>query len=138
MQQAQIQAELTGLHSPDVYNLAKLRPDGPFGILVQAMVGPRDGDGEESFDFVLCTPEWFAANMKEGFIPGRPHLFVRMYSYPDLVKFLSDMCNSCHESSWSAVAEKIGRIGNRNLEITFHTGSRTKFIECCLRGGVRA
>jgi hypothetical protein len=52
--QAQIQAELKRLHSPDVYKLEDYEPEGPFGILVQAIVGPAGAGGCESFDIVVC------------------------------------------------------------------------------------
>lgn len=29
-----------------------------------AMIGPADGMGEESFESMLCTPDWFASKMK--------------------------------------------------------------------------
>src|SRR5450631_390127 len=41
MQKDTVEAELKKLHSPDVSDLRRFRPVGPFGILVQAMVGPQ-------------------------------------------------------------------------------------------------
>jgi hypothetical protein len=76
-----VQAQLRDLYSPDVASLEAYRPHEPFGILVMAMVGPLGGEGKESFDFTLCTPEWFAANLAEDLTPGRHYLFTRRYDY---------------------------------------------------------
>src|SRR5690349_8386080 len=81
MQQTHVVAELKQLHSPDVRSLREFCPSGPFGILVQAMIGPAGIDGEESFDVVLCTPEWLGSHMAREPMPGRHYLFVSHYNY---------------------------------------------------------
>jgi hypothetical protein len=101
-----IRATLRSLYSPDADPLENFLPDGPFGILVQALIGPADGPGEESFDFMLCTPEWFGSNMKEDIAIGRHHLFVKEFSYTRLEKFVRDYCTRCDGYSWQEVAEK--------------------------------
>ena len=46
---------------PGCLGIEKYSPgDAPFGFLLQAMIGPLDSDGEESFQLVVCTPDWFA------------------------------------------------------------------------------
>jgi len=112
----EIRAQLKKLYSPDVASLPDFRPDGPFGILVQAMVGPHGFDGEESFNIVSCTPEWFAANMAGQVVSGRHHLFVKQYSFQALSEFMQDYCSSCRGTSWSAVGEQVGRIGKWEFE----------------------
>jgi hypothetical protein len=61
------------LHSPDADALAEFTPEDPedFALLVQAMVGPRGEEAEESFNFVVCTPRWFDAQRFEKAFPGR-------------------------------------------------------------------
>jgi hypothetical protein len=45
-----VRATLKGLHSPDIEDLERWVPNGePFGFLLQAMIGPSDGSGAESF-----------------------------------------------------------------------------------------
>jgi len=116
LEKIEILADLKRLHSPDVDYLEQFSPNGPFGILVQAMVGPAGGEGEESFDIVVCTPEWFAQKMTSAVVPGRHFLFVRSYNYDALVSYLREYCNSLRGSSWRSIAEKVGRIGKWEFE----------------------
>jgi len=116
MQQTNIHAQLKRLHSPEAHSLEEFRPNGPFGILVQAIVGTVGTVGEESFDFMLCTPEWFDSNMSGQIALGRHYLFVREFDFEKLTKFVSDYCFSCTGSSWQSVAEKVGRLGKWEFE----------------------
>ena len=117
MQMNKIRAELRSLYSPDADPLESFTPSGPFGILVMAMIGPAGQEGHESFDFMLCTPEWFSSNMRDDIAMGGHHLFVRDYSYARLEKFVQDCCSSCgEETTWRAIAEKLGRLGKWEFE----------------------
>lgn len=53
-----MKAAIRQLHSPDIDDLKCWSPAEPecFGFLLQALVGPSDGEGEEPFDFVVCSP----------------------------------------------------------------------------------
>jgi len=52
-------AALKGLYSDDISDLKTYSPseDNNFGLLVRVMVGPMDGQGEESFEVLVCTPQ---------------------------------------------------------------------------------
>ena len=76
-----MRAELKSLFSPDADPLEDFAPTGPFGILVMALIGPAGQQGHESFDFVLCTPEWFSSDLREDLKMGRHYLFVRDFNY---------------------------------------------------------
>jgi len=54
-----MKAELKRIHCRDIFNSEKFYPDqkNVFGILLQVMVSPENGEGEQSFDVMLCTPE---------------------------------------------------------------------------------
>jgi hypothetical protein len=112
-----MRAELKSLYSPDANPLKDFAPAGPFSILVTAMIGPAGQQGHESFDFMLCTPEWFASNIREDFKMGRHYLFVRDFDYMQLERFVREYCGSCAEAPhWSALAEKLARLGKWEFE----------------------
>jgi Immunity protein 8 len=112
-----MRAELKSLFSPDADPLESFRPSGPFGILVMAMIGPAGQQGKESFDFVLCTPEWFSSNMRAEIEMGRHYLFVRDFDYARLEKFVQDYCRRCGEATtWQVLAEKLSRLGKWEFE----------------------
>jgi hypothetical protein len=112
-----MRAELRFLFSPDADPLETFMPTEPFGILVMAMIGPEGQEGHESFDFMLCTPEWFSSNMREETKIGRHYVFVRGFSYARLEKFVRDYCFDCGEqTTWGALAEKLGRLGKWEFE----------------------
>ncbi|WP_366097976.1 Imm8 family immunity protein [uncultured Bartonella sp.] len=59
-----MRAILKRLYSPDIYNLESYIPpeEENFCFLLQAMIGPLGGDGEESFDIEVFTPMWLYNN----------------------------------------------------------------------------
>jgi hypothetical protein len=112
-----MRAELKSLFSPAADPLEDFAPTGPFGILVMAMIGPVGEQGHESFDFMLCTPEWFSSNFHEDFKMGRHYVFVRDFSYAQLEQFVREYCVRCGEAtSWGALAEKLARLGKWEFE----------------------
>lgn len=114
-----MKAELRYLHSPDVFDLKAYEPPDPsnFCILVQAMVGPLGGNVEESFDFLVCTPNWLQNELaKNDYVFGRHYLFLPEYEYELLHKALVTLCNRFSEHNWQAIAEKLGRYGRWEFE----------------------
>jgi hypothetical protein len=107
-----MRAELKRLHSPDVASLETYVPTEPecFGIFVQAIVGPAGQDGEESFDFMLCTPRWLASR-EPAIVLGAHHLFVREYDYAAIEAFVRGFCARCEGETWDQVAGRVGALG---------------------------
>ena len=112
-----MKAALLRLHSPDVRVLAWWTPVGDFGILVQLMVGPNDGPGQESFDITLCTTGWLSERVKEhGILEARHHLIVDSYDYGRIEQYLGRRVSELEGESWGALANKLGRIGYWEFE----------------------
>ena len=114
-----MQAQLRRLHSPDVIELTTFRPEESdcFGFLLQVLAGPRGAEGEESFDVLVCTPEWLKRGHKStDFIIGRHYLIVFEYDYDRLFKYLDEYCSRCHGETWQEIAGQLGRLGKWEFE----------------------
>ena|SRR5215813_14642993 len=114
-----MRAQLKRLHSPDVLDLENFVPEPAdnFSFLLQIMVGPEGGPGEESFDVQVCTPEWLKRKFKTSdIVIGRHRLIVFEYNYPRLKSFLSRRCEKCVADTWLEIAEQLSRLGHWEFE----------------------
>lgn len=114
-----MRAVVRRLHSPDVHDLEAWAPEdsGCFGLLVQAFVGPRGGEGEESFDFIVCSPEWLARKHgKDAAVLGRHHLLLFKYDIEKIRKAIESVVERAEGSDWEEVAGKIARYGQWEFE----------------------
>jgi hypothetical protein len=103
---------LRRLHSPDAPDLERFTPNEPkhFGVLVQAMLGPENGEGEESFDFIMCTPSWLQARLGDDMPKwGRGYLLANEYCYADLLSIVTGLCRSVEAENWTGVAQQLAR-----------------------------
>jgi hypothetical protein len=113
-----MRATLKGLHSPSIDDLEGWSPgDEPFGFLLQAMIGPSDGPGEESFSLTVCTPEWFAAHrMDTGMVMGSRTLFVATYDYRAVKAYLERAAQRAEGKNWQEIAESLSWLGEWEFE----------------------
>ena len=88
-----------------------------FGILVQAMIGPDDSIGEESFDFVVCTIDFIKPILaSQGHLFGKDYLFVQHYEYDLIWKVIESLCSEISGSDWSEIGNKLTRYGKWEFE----------------------
>jgi hypothetical protein len=108
-----MRAKLKGLHSADVLDLENWTPEsGPFGFSLQAMIGPSDSEGAESFSLTVCTPEWFSLHrMNGGMTSGHHTVFVTNYNYRSLVVFLERAVQRAEGTTWRELAEGLAWLG---------------------------
>lgn len=114
-----MKAAIRRLHSPDVPDLESWIPVEPecFGFLLQVLVGPWGEDGEESFDFVVCSPEWLKRKYGEdAVILGRHHVLMFQYNFAHLKDAIESMVSRAEGRDWSEVATKIARYGAWEFE----------------------
>ncbi len=114
-----MRAELKYLHSPDVSDLANYSPTelDNFSILIQAIIGPQENEGGESFDFVFCTLKYVESLMeKDPFLFGRGYIIVKKYEYNLIKKIIQDLCNRTFGNDWNTIANKINRFGYWEFE----------------------
>jgi Immunity protein 8 len=109
-----MKAELKYFNSPDINDLENFKPQDPknFGFLLQIFVGLKGGDGEESFDIIVCTPSWLDSTYSSSDqIFGEHYIIVFEYNFQKLLTKISDFINRLDEESWELLASKIDRIG---------------------------
>lgn len=111
---------LRALHSPDTPT-EDLRDFSPhdaasFVLMVQAFVGPSDGPGEESFEFVVCTALGLAAKtLPKGFAFERL-LLLESWNAALVERAIGDLVRHASGASWPEVAEKIARFARWEFE----------------------
>jgi hypothetical protein len=113
-----MKANVRRFHSPDA-DLETFEPEDvrDVQVLVQIMVGPSGGPGEESFDVVVCTPSRLLRVVEdEGPLVGRHHLVVPIWDWPRIRLFLTDEVEAVDGVSWNDLASKLGRIGKWEFE----------------------
>jgi hypothetical protein len=114
-----ITAELRRMHSPDVLDLKNFSPakEEAFGILVQAMFGSKEMEGEESFDIVVCTPEWLRQRMNGSKLySGRHHLICSEFNFDALSDYLKRCAKEAAGADWKEIAIKLARVGKWEFE----------------------
>lgn len=107
-------AELHGMFSPDFDDMEHRLPPDPtcFGILVQAMIGPRGTDDSESFDFLVCTPSWLVGTVRPGeYRFGYGLLLMGRYDYRLLHAALTKLCNRTAGLDWPSIGDRLQRYG---------------------------
>jgi len=110
-----VRGKLKGLHSADVFNLETWSPgDEPFGFQLDAMIGPAESEGEESFGMTVCTPEWFAKKQMSGqtIRSGEHTLFLTKYDYRALWNFIERAAQRSEGEDWSEIAAKLSWLGH--------------------------
>lgn len=111
--------ELHSLHSADLWDMEGSLPEDPenFCLSVEASIGPRGALGEELFEFLVCTPNWLYRDLvSQSTIFGRHFLFVQRYDYRLIAETIEHLCASTSGSTWSEVAERLGRYGKWEFE----------------------
>lgn len=104
-----IRAHLKMLHIPGVSDPEHHHPPDPvsFRLLVQALIGVVGQDAADTFDFLVCTPAWLAANVTEP-LPAHGHLIVPTYDYHAIHAAIARLCDEATGPDWPAVAAQLG------------------------------
>ena len=114
-----IRAKVRAIYTSNMDELEAHAPPDPerFTVSVRAMVGPAEGDGQESFDINVCTPKWLEEQIeRETFVLGTHRLFVKAYDPPEIRKFITRTIERFSGGTWKEVAEKISRVAYWEFE----------------------
>ena len=114
-----MKAAIRRLHSPDISDLEGWIPDSPesFGFLLQALIGPEDSMGQESFDFVVCTPDWLRRKYgQDAVLLLRNHVIVFGYDFSRIRATLEKQVGRMHGNNWQELAKQLAQIGRWEFE----------------------
>ncbi|MET8763935.1 Imm8 family immunity protein [Lentzea sp. NPDC004782] len=113
-----MRAAVRAFISPDV-DLEDFRPDDPddFSFLLQALVGPADGEGEESVQFNVCTLASLASTMSsQRVLFGRSLVIVSTSRIGEILDSVRTAIERTEGASWADVAERLSRLGYYEFE----------------------
>ncbi|EWM14106.1 Imm8 family immunity protein [Kutzneria sp. 744] len=113
-----MKAQVRRFISPDV-ELDSYNPADPdnFSFLLQAIVGPNDGPGEESVQFIVCTPEALKDKVaREGVVLGRPLVIVDSPQVSRILIAIKSAIERTEGSTWQEVGGRLSRLGRYEFE----------------------
>jgi hypothetical protein len=108
-----MRAQIRHLLTPDI-DPTTFAPEDPerFMFVVQMLAGPYDGQGEESFQFTVCTPGWLHDHVnRKGPMPGAHHVIVGTFNWPTLEAFFQRLVLQSTGADWNEVTTKLSRYG---------------------------
>jgi hypothetical protein len=111
--------ELRRLHSPDIPDLSAPPQPGENRdcALVQAMAGPLGGEGEESFDFLVCTPAWISSQVApHSPVFGKHMLVVNQIDERTISEAIQGLCEQIEGATWQEVAAQLAAYGHWEFE----------------------
>jgi len=84
---------------------------------VRAQIGPTPGQGEEIFDFLVCSPEWVNEECRRtGYFMARRVLIVPQWD-PDLVKkAIEYVVSLVTADTWQEIASTLSSIASWEFE----------------------
>lgn len=104
-----------GIHSGQAHSTAlfQLATDLPAAVLARL----PGGEGEESFDFEVCTPGWLHELIRrDGPVNGRHHVIIDTFNWPALQSYFQKLVTRCPGQDWHEIAAKLSRYGHWEFE----------------------
>jgi hypothetical protein len=106
-----MRAELRELVTVEHGDLNAVRPaDDAFCVSLRALIGPVGAEGEESFDFHVCSPPWLEAELeRHGILSGRFRLIARRFDAKQIESYVRKRIAQATGPDWPTVANKLAR-----------------------------
>jgi len=105
--------ELKGLRSLELEdNLINYWPADAlnFSCWIRAMIGPKDQNGSEAFDMLVCTPTWLQNELASNkVLSGKGMIIVEEYDYDVILSYVEKKIMACNDKDWSESAIKLSR-----------------------------
>ena len=109
----------------EIYSLELTHPleefwpndESNFGISVRLMIGVEGEAESESFDILVCTPDWIKCQYSEDkCVWGRHMLIVLEYDFNLIKREIEHYIESCTGVNWQLIAQKLSRMGAWEFE----------------------
>ena len=113
-----MRAELRKLMTIEHGDLNAVRPaDDAFCVSLRALIGLVDAEGEESFDFDVCSPAWLEAELeRQSILSGRFLLIARDFDAKQIESYVRKRIAQASGPDWSTVANKLARWSSWEFE----------------------
>jgi Immunity protein 8 len=114
-----MKAEIKSLTGIDYEDLNTLVPKHPecFAVALRLMAGPEGLEGEESFDFDVCSPMWLEERLKnEEPVLLRHIVLMKTFDHAKIQSFVERYVAECEGKDWNEVGQKLGRLGMWEFE----------------------
>lgn len=112
-----VRAEIRHLLTPGLDPDTHVPTDPDQFFLVQLIAGPVGGPGEESFQFLVCTPAQLAERVRrDGPLNGHHLVIVEDFHWPTIRRYFERLVARVSGRDWREVADKLGRYGLYEFE----------------------
>ena len=104
--------ELKWMFSPDV-EIETFAPEegAPWGFLLQIGLAPPGIDGADSFDVIVCSPDWIPLHYgSDAIVDGRFHLIMATYSEAILKSYIERTARNSAAPTWNEVVDRFGQV----------------------------
>ena len=105
-----MQAELKSLMCSDASDPSTYRPGQTFCVWFQSLIGPKGEEGEESFQFCVCSPSWLKTEVaKQELLSGRFMLIAAEFNYDAIERYVRQRISEVTGNDWNETASKLAR-----------------------------
>ena len=88
-----------------------------FDLVVRAIIGPDPGEGEEFFDFPLCSIRWINDEIdRDGFCALQRRLAISHWDPSIVRKAIDQLISPLYGESWDQLAAKLMRFARWEFE----------------------
>ena len=120
-----MKAEIKGYYSTEIYDLENYIPEQVdcFCFLLRILIGAVGEEGEDTLDFIVCTPKWLINEFKteksifgEDIFFGKHYIIVFEYNFKKILGRIKELIDNVEEDTWDAIGQKLSRYGQWEFE----------------------
>ena len=118
-----MKVEIKSCYSPDIDDLKSHKPKqaDSFCFLLTIFIGVEGEEGEDTLDFIVCTPKYLINEHEEekeseGVIFGKNYLIVFEYNFENILNQIKKLIDSIEEDTWGAIGQRLSRYGKWEFE----------------------